>query len=375
MTLDTMQTASWFTDVGEALGKIPALESDLADARRDNAAAETMISALQCDLADAVGQLDTANAQIAALTKARGTFDVDAKFDSDRMRWYGKLREALAAYSATIRNVAQTKKPEIVGFTVRDYVEFLVWALRTTGDPLLREEIAQIMSVIRDRADFNPVYAKDITFITSLYALTAYVLCSGETPHPDGEYWKQKALEACSNGVPSDNIMHPYTAACLTAWVMWLLTGEERFRTAAESFRAELQRSITILEDGRAIWCHRPKYSESYIYGHIIQPLTYARYVIADWMLMYILGLEIAPVDALVKTVQFVTTPVGNLYYWLDGALRVNFDGIEVQYDQPKLTTSNLGFVISADVSGVLRARFEAMNYSTPYIPAAMVGA
>lgn len=188
MTLDTMQTASWFTDVGEALGKIPALESDLAAARSDNAAAETMIAALQRELADAVGQLETANAQIAALTKQRGAFEIDTAFKSEQMRWYGKLREALAAYSPTIRTVAQTRTPEIVGFSVRDHVEYLAWALRATGDPLMREEVAAVMGIVRDRTDFNPTTYKDITFLTSLYALTAYVLCSGETPHPDGAY-------------------------------------------------------------------------------------------------------------------------------------------------------------------------------------------
>lgn len=370
MTLDTVQTASWFVEVGEALGKIPVLESDLADARSDNAAAETLISALQRDLADAVGQLETANEQIAALTKQRGTFEVDAKFDSDRMRWYGKLREALAAYSATIRTVAQTRTPEVVGFSVRDHVEYAAWALRATGDVWLREEVAEVMGIVRARTDFNPTTYKDITFLTSLYALTAYVLCGGETPHPDGAYWKARAVEACATSVPGDNIMHPYTASCLTAWLLWLLTGEDRFRIDAELRRDELRRSIQLLESGRAVWYHRPKFAESLVYGHDIQALTYARYVIADLALLAALGFEVIAPDALIKTVEFVTSVEGNLYYWLDGETHPNSNGLMVQFDQPKLTTSNLGFVMS----DVLRVRFEAMNYSTPYVPAALVG-
>lgn len=368
MTIDDM--AALFRDAASALARIPALDAAVTSLHAANEQAETRIADLLRTLADTRSQLDAATTQLATLTAKRGTFEIDPAFDSERALWHGRLREALLAQHAAIIEHVQKSSAETIGFTVNDYVFALVWSLAGYGDPLVLNEIAVVMSELRKR-EIVLVGAKDAAFMTSLYALAAYVFTVNK--HADADYWRERALAACVNGVPSDDFMHAYAASAETALYLWLSTSDQRWLDDLNVRIDELRRSIWIDADGRAAWFHRPSFAwDKDIYGRSIPATTYISYVFQALAMLDRCGFTVIPMTALERLLCFLTSPPASLYYWMDGQLRANGKGVLCQYDPAKL--GSRGWYVF-DGGGEIARRIEASDYRKfAMFPAAFVG-
>lgn len=310
------------------------------------------------------------SAKLADLQTRRGVFQVDAKFDGNRALWHGRLREAILTQHAAIIDLVRTGSAELIGFTVKDYMFALAWSLAGYGDPDVLAEIADVMGELRKR-DPVPAGTKDAAFMASLYALAAHVLTINH--HADADYWRDRALTMCAAGVPSDDFMHAYAASAETALYLWLTTSEQKWLDDLNARIDELRRSIWIDADGRAQWFHRPAFAwDKDSTGRSIPMVAYTSYVFQALAMLDRCGFTVIPMTALERLLCFLTSPPERLFYWMDGAARVNAKGVVCQFDPGKL--GSRGWYVF-DAGGEIQRRIETADYRRfTGFPAAVVG-
>lgn len=305
--------------------------------------------------------------------QTRPAFTIDPRFsavqlNSTQRRWYEHLMQIIRGGSASMRTLMTGGTSELIGFTIKDYVLALAFALDATGDAALLNEIVDVMDVLRKRQDFVIRSSKDAAFMGSLYGLVTYLTqinCEFDARYAEANaFWRGRLVAMAATNVPSDDLTHAYAASIETGWYLWLITGDERFRKDAEGKRDEFLRGVTYLPSGAAQWEHRPFFARAKA-GNSIQRTTYARYTLQSLVILHQLGLTSVPMESLVKAVLHIVTPNKTISYYLDGK----------DVESPaKLVGSNWGLVARFDASGeILKRMTTAVEGSSIFIPATLL--
>jgi len=285
--------------------------------------------------------------------------------------WYDRLWTAIRSprVDPNPRIVAATGAPDKVGWAVKDHIIALLNALDATGNGQFLHEVVAIMEVLRARlSTFTVIYDKDKAFVASLYALVAWACHINRDADPVvfggcADFWLDHLLKAFGGNVPSDDLMHSYAASIETAWYLYLITGDAKYRANAEANRSMFLGGLYALTDGRLFWDHRPMFARTKSDSGI-QRVTYGRYTAQSVAMLHKTDLPMLPMEAGAKTVLGVVRTDG-IAWTMDGA------GDEVL---SKLVGANWGLWCAYEPTGELAKRLAAAwTANSVYIAAALL--
>jgi len=428
--IDLNELADALTLAAQAQARLPALEQALESETRRADGLTNDVRNLHEQVAVLQGHIDAQAAaleearviqaalreQIAALMKPptpepvqRAAFAVDPAFtpdvlDSERRAWYDRLIVTFGAvkpYPDAYANFAgmgnaAADYPYALGYDQSAYV--LAMALDATGDPVLLDEIAQRMKLI-NHSRLPYATALKESYIIRLFAFYTYLLhINGRD---DAAWWLDVTLARIREHggiVGNDDLAQCVVNRTLTAWCLWLVTGDTAWRDSAEASRDDFfARFVTDRE--RCIWLHsaqNPHWlgdarQQIWLLPRQIPPgfpsepmgaqwADYARYDMAALLILHKLDCTVFAPELLAARVRDMYRAPGNVSFRMDGTdLRNPQTGETFAWNK-----GDMGWIISSyvlcggwddDVRAVSLAAWERTSDhdKLPFVPAAMV--